>query len=518
MGAINYTLTSGILPITCTLIGSNLPTNVHYAYGNYSFPVTVSGDYILQVVDNSGCSKNYPEVGTLNVCQDCPDGWIGIVGGCQETLIVPATPPVDPKILVKKTSVAYTNLGIIVTDKNWNLNGTALNYTRYHQYSNNFWNNQLGNSLVNGILNKCAVWSETVLNNQDVGFSNCFDILVEKVYYLGLACDNYVQVKIDGQLVMQQDQAALNSWLGQGQFDAICHKFWYIYPITLTAGQHIIEAIGHNNASVAGIGIEIYDIEPTVLMTYNSYAEMGMGLIFSTKDLVGGSVDIGSNGQGYTCPEGYLYSNCDGVSQCYKITTEACGLTTTTTTTTTSTTTTTTTTFATSPATAIMRIFVSNTDEGKITEPTSIYSPRVNPGLFLNAMSTLSNSVPFHNSVTRNQYNNYCFPLDGELYSAVIDHSTNPNHTPGNFKEFDTALRHTMRYLVSSVDYTVQDGVNPIPDLSTILANSTEFPSIVQSAGSISGGACESKWTGQFTFNAIPASNNYIYIIYDYRE
>lgn len=316
MGTINYTLISGALPITVSLVGSALPDNVHYSFGDYSFTDVPDGSYYIHVVDSQSCVSNYPSTGYLTLCETCEAGWTAVIGGCELLDIVDPTAPTDPKLLAKKTSVAYTNFGVVITGDNWYLDGTADTYTLYHALADNFWGNHSANT-TNGILNKCGLWSETTLNNQEVGFSKCFDILVEKVYYIGIGCDNYAYVTLDGTTIIQQDQVALNIWLNRTQGDAICHKYWYIYPITLTAGSHIIEVIGHNNASVAALGVEIYDIEPSLLMTYNSYAEMGAGLIFSSKDMVGQAVQIGDNGQGYECPNGYSL-DCGTPPKCVK--------------------------------------------------------------------------------------------------------------------------------------------------------------------------------------------------------
>lgn len=53
MGTINYTIVSGDLPITVSLVGSGLPDNIHNNYGQYSFTGVSSGEYILKTVDVS---------------------------------------------------------------------------------------------------------------------------------------------------------------------------------------------------------------------------------------------------------------------------------------------------------------------------------------------------------------------------------------------------------------------------------------------------------------------------------
>jgi hypothetical protein len=52
-------------------------------------------------------------------------------------------------------------------------------------------------------------------------------------------------------------------------------KFWHIYPVNLSAGDHVIEIIGHNDASVAAMGAEIYNLTSAQIQAATSYGIMG---------------------------------------------------------------------------------------------------------------------------------------------------------------------------------------------------------------------------------------------------
>jgi len=322
MGTIRYEIVSGYLPVTVTLIGSGLPDNVHASYGQYSFTGMASATELL-IVDNEGCTKMI----NVSKCLSCPDGFTSIVGGCEKEEILTPTLPTSPNTLVHNTNIRYGTVGTVVFAAGWNYNGYGSQYTRYN--NGTFWANT-GGYTNQGIMNINSVWSTTTADNQYIGFPICFNTVVEKTYYIGLGCDNFAEVKLDGVSILMQDTAALNQifinngWsipnAGESTF-----RLWYIYPILISAGSHIIELIGHNTFGVASIGLDIYDMSETDLMSKNSYAEMGTGLIFSTKDEIGKQVLIGNLGQGYSCDAGYILGNCSGTPSCYKLTKLACG-------------------------------------------------------------------------------------------------------------------------------------------------------------------------------------------------
>ena len=256
-------------------------------------------------------------------CTTCPEGYEPVLNGegCLRQEVIDATPPTNPQNLDKKQHLLYSKHGVLLYHSPVYLDGTAAGFTRYHTSANNFWANYNSSSLVNGALNRAGLWSQNVYDYQTVGFTQCFDIASTKTYYLGIGADNYSSIYIDGVLFVSQNMAAMNTFLGLSIGDLIAHQLWHIYPILLTEGRHVIHAIGNNTVNVAAVGVELYDMDVPSLMDCYSYEEIGAGLIFSSKDMVGQPVELGNLGVGYSCPEGYTLAKCDGqtIPQCYLI-------------------------------------------------------------------------------------------------------------------------------------------------------------------------------------------------------
>jgi hypothetical protein len=287
----------------------------------------------------------------------CPPGYTLSVDGsyCYQVNTTSATPPSSPDIAVKQSNVAYGNYGTLIYDAGYNVNGTGTN-TRI-DLSNAFWQNITDNT-TNSPLNRTGLWSTTTMDDQDIGFSFCVNTPVTATYYIGMGSDNYSIIRVNGTTILNQDATAMATYLSSNGYPGVgvdvTFKFWHIYPITLNAGNNVIEMIGHNVTSGAAIGAEIYNLTPTQIAAATSYGDMGAGLLFSTKDYFGSPIELGSDGIGYSCPTGFSLVLCSGPAYCSQTlltSTISCITTTTTSTTstttsTTSSTTTTTTTFA----------------------------------------------------------------------------------------------------------------------------------------------------------------------------
>jgi len=210
--------------------------------------------------------------------------------------------------------------------------------------------------------------------------------------------------------------------------------------------------------------------------------------------------------------DGYANQNNDGTTT--TSTTSSTSSTTTSTSTSSTSSTTTTTTTILSPVAKVMSVVISNTNEGDFTQEQNVYTDRRLPGQnFMNTISVLHTITPQHHAYARMYTNNNRFPLDGEMYHTTMDYNST---FPVGFKQFDTALGHTFRYLVSDIDYTVPDSTNPIPDLATIISSSLEYDTLTKVPGAVFTG--DYRWEGAFLFNEIADVDNYIYIILDYRE
>ena len=128
-----------------------------------------------------------------------------------------------------------------------------------------------------------------------VSFCTTITLTETKTYYIGIAGDNDVTIKINGTTIVDQ---ADNS--PQSNF-----KFWHVYPYQLNAGDNIIELENWNRSSVGSFSAEIYN--NTLSELSNATSTSMITRVFSTGDyLPGGS----KAGQGfcsnYSCPTGYL--------------------------------------------------------------------------------------------------------------------------------------------------------------------------------------------------------------------
>jgi hypothetical protein len=235
----------------------------------------------------------------------------------------PTPPSGTPDTLVARSFAAYSTCGSYIYDAGYDHNGTGT--SAQISLSNAFWRNGAGlcadATTTEGPLNRNGVWASVTLSNQDIGFGFCLDTDEEKTYYIGMGGDNFGIVKVDGTEIIHQDPAALAIQYG---LDAqVTFKIWHIYPVTISAGSHIIELIGHNDSSVAAIGMEIYDntaIEIAAATAYGTGANE-VNAIFRTADYVGSQVQIGTQDAGYTCPDGYSLQTCESPLMCRRLVT-----------------------------------------------------------------------------------------------------------------------------------------------------------------------------------------------------
>lgn len=268
------------------------------------------------------CTPIYKYLNVIYPSADCcppgmslsPDGTY-----CYMYDDIAATPPVSSENAVAKTNVAYTTCGSYIYSPGWAVNGTGTSTLISH--SNPFWVNGSGScadsTITDGPLNRTGLWSVTTGSNQDIGFSVCINIPVTKTYYIGIGSDNYGIIKLDGATILSQDVAALDAQYPVGP-GTPPFRIWHIYPITLTAGPHLLEILGHNDSGPAAIGAEIYDATSSEIAAATSYAALGSKLIFSSKDYRGQPIQIG-NSVGYTCPSGYSLATCEEPIICRKI-------------------------------------------------------------------------------------------------------------------------------------------------------------------------------------------------------
>lgn len=325
-----------------------------------SYPLTLTDNvqYDIRLTTNGvACAPKSMTFTTTNVVNNCcPVGYTLSDDGtyCFQTNTTAATPPSSPQNTVASTLNNYTQYGSLIFDPGYNVNGTGT-FTQI-SYTNSFWVNGAGwpsgsgTTFSAGPMNRSGLWSATTSSNQDVGFTVCVTVPTGGVYYVGMGADNYASIALDGNLLVQMDPTAISAYLNTNGYPGVTvassFDFWFIYPVTLTAGNHVLTVIGHNVSGAAGMGAEVYNLTSSQIQSVTSYGAMGSGLIFSTKDFIGQPVQIGTGGGGYTCPTGYSLVLCSGPAFCTQTLTQPtqpCITTTTTTTTTTTSTTSTTT-------------------------------------------------------------------------------------------------------------------------------------------------------------------------------
>lgn len=333
------------------------PTSPNNPTTNNTYPIIIQDNLVYDVRLTTNGIRCSPRSTTLQVLHTanncCPPGYSLSTDGtfCQQVNTTSATPPSAPENTIAKNSVSYGVFGTVIYDPGYDVDGTG-NFTLI-SYSNSFWVNGDGSgggaNTTNGAPNRTGLWSTTTSDNQDVGFAVCITAAVTGTYYVGCMGDNRVSIFLDGNTIVSMNVPSMIAFFSSHGFPGIdaqvTFRFWHVYPVMLSAGDHVLEVIGHNDTGVAAMGTEIYLLTSSQIQAAASYSDIGSGLIFSTKDFIGQPVQVGSGGIGYSCPSGYSLVLCEGPAFCRQILTTStipCVTTTTTTTTSTSTTTTTT--------------------------------------------------------------------------------------------------------------------------------------------------------------------------------
>lgn len=304
---------------TYSLIQDNVPVNtsgVITASPVPSVSIDPTQKYVLKAI-NELCGFEYEQ--DLALYPYCPPNYTlsEDASSCYIEDIVAATPPTDGENTVAATNDVYSSCGTVILDPGYSVDGTGT-YTQIN-LSNPYWRNGTvlcgNNNLVDGPLNRCGLWAATLTGGeQTVGFSVCLNITEGKTFFVGFGCDNYGSIRLDGNDVVVQNESAVDSYFG---FGGSCFKFWFIYPVYVPAGFHVLEIIGTNAGSAAGFGCQVYD--NTQYEIESATSDAGLTFLFNSSDYIGMPVVLGSEGIGYSCPSGYALSTCDSPIQCRKL-------------------------------------------------------------------------------------------------------------------------------------------------------------------------------------------------------
>ena len=232
---------------------------------------------------------------------------------CYSESTVSATPPSNPIPLISRGSTVYSDFGTQFFAPGFNTNGTGT--VQVTSLTQNIWRRTQGGSVINGPLNRCALWTTGNAPFYTwLGFSTCLTgVTTTKTYYVGIAADNNYRLVLDGNVIVNTIGGPLDD--SQDAF-----KWWHVYPVEIGGGNHTLELYGENNSSIAGFGCEIYDNTLEDLTGFTSVSQLN--IIFSSSGQTTATVVEQLNGDptssGYTCPSGYVYSTCSGFCVSYQ--------------------------------------------------------------------------------------------------------------------------------------------------------------------------------------------------------
>lgn len=238
-------------------------------------------------------------------------------------------------------SVFYKT-GLYNSDGTWNYsndlakptlltNNTAIgfNANSFHVTtipSSSPWINANGTTAINSRLNQSGIWKCGDQGFQgDVGFRQEITIGTAKVYYIGIGCDDYGSIKLNGTLIIQQSIAATG---GTDYFNNTNNnqlfRYWHVYPVTLLVGTSVIEMTGTNIGGPGILGLEIYDATESQLVGCTSASgtlgdqslsstNLNKYIVFSSINATNGAA---SDIEYCECPPGYIKSVVDGMTIC----------------------------------------------------------------------------------------------------------------------------------------------------------------------------------------------------------
>jgi len=178
----------------------------------------------------------------------------------------------------------------------------------------------------NGRLNNAGIWATAgaanpnLPTNEWIGFSKCIELPTSGVYSIGLAADNRVKLKINGELFYFANDGLISTNF----------THWRIFEVTLSGGTNVIEMEGYNDNSNASFAAEIYQADINTLAAMTGTTQLSGVTIFTTRDFryeTNGNIpiefDLGET-SGYSCPTGYFLNTCVLPYTCDQIIYSAC--------------------------------------------------------------------------------------------------------------------------------------------------------------------------------------------------
>jgi hypothetical protein len=298
-------------------------------------PTTTSSDNCEFIIDISAIiatptptsTSTVTETPTITPTCDCPEGFTATNDGGACYRVLTTNPTSIESLLVGDggSNPAYGLYGVKIYNENdYDAVGDSISGNlAYSGYTTAIGSPDTtpNEAFWSGRMNEINVWVDgnTTWPNPNypdyVSFCATFDLNTTKTYYIGVAGDNDITVKINSvTLINQADNSPVNNF-----------RFYHIYPVTLEAGPNIIEIENWNRSSVGSFAAEVYDNNLATLTGVTSTS--GLNILFSTGDYLPGGPLAGEGFcTNYSCPTGYALDNTDPENPiCKKIEYIDCG-------------------------------------------------------------------------------------------------------------------------------------------------------------------------------------------------
>lgn len=279
------------------LTSKSVPVN-----GGASVVFMALPDGIMEVEVIHSCSTGTPSTSArqstassnTNSCT-CPSGYVHNSDNtrCVRTTSVPAS-VTGSNLQVGKgpTDVNYCSGGLRVYAQGFTIGGDgSILYTSGPD--NPYW--ACMGDLSKGRLNIAGIWnaaSPTDPKSTWIGFSQKISVPAGKIYYIAAAGDNYIRIKVNGVVVVDQTQYTGTEAINRN------FNYWHCFPVYLNTGDNYIEVQGYNNSNIGCFAAEIYSCDLNTIKTITTETEILLNRIFTTL----GATTFDTN---YSCPDGY---------------------------------------------------------------------------------------------------------------------------------------------------------------------------------------------------------------------
>jgi hypothetical protein len=268
-------------------------------------PGTTLIDGLCQSINETGATINAQQ---YNVNSGSTKGVYGNLGG---RFYLNVDGLGFPLKAIGSSSILYENA---TPGGTWTQGNAVLQDALSPYINGNVWRSQ--GLATEGRLNRATVWPTSGSNAKPykewIGFSQCINVPETKEYQIGLAADNRMRFKINGELIVAFEESGRSSHF----------NYWHVIAITLNQGVNIIEMTALNEGAEGAFAAEIYDAPYNLLIPAPAPFAVDNIYLWSTRDLevtdvftIGGetifgwneSTDtVGGNGlSGSSCPEGY---------------------------------------------------------------------------------------------------------------------------------------------------------------------------------------------------------------------